>query len=68
MSGSLIFCTKMEDLLNYTSGWNEAESAESLRHSDGSYQYFFPIRLGFSDRIRIPAGNADSLLGALKFL
>lgn len=58
----------MEDLLNYTSGWNEAEGAESLRHSDGSYQYFFPIRLGFSDRIRIPAGNADSLLGALKFL
>lgn len=57
----------MEDL-TYASGWDEASRAEFLRHSNGSYQYFLPISLGFSDNNRIPSGNADSLLGALKFL
>lgn len=68
MSCSPIFSTKMEDLLTYVPGWDDAERDESLRHSNGSYQYFFPIRLGFSDNIRIPPGNIDSMLGALKFL
>lgn len=68
VSGSSIFSTKMKDLLTYAPDWDEAERAESLRHSSGFYQYFFPIRLGFSDHIRIPPGDTDSLLGALKFL
>lgn len=57
----------MEDL-TYASGWDEASRAAFLRHSNGSYQSFLSISLGFSDTNRIPPGNADSLLGALKFL
>lgn len=67
VSGSPIFSTKMKDLLTYAPGWDEAERAESLRHSSGSYQYFFPIRLGFSDHIRIPPGNTWCLEVSLKW-
>lgn len=67
MSCSPIFSTKMEDLLTYVPGRDKAERDKFLKHGNGSYQYFFPIKLGFSD-IRIPPGKIDSALGALRFL
>lgn len=57
----------MEDLLTYVPGRDKAERDKFLKHGNGSYQYFFPIKLGFSD-IRIPPGKIDSALGALRFL
>lgn len=68
MSCSPIFRTKTEALLTSDPGWNKAEGDESLGHSSGFYQYFFPVGLKFADNIRIPPGNIDSLSGALKFL
>ena len=68
MSGSPVCSTKLEDLLSCAPGWDEADRAVSLRQSNGSYQYFFSARVGFSDNDRITPGSTDSLLGALQLL